>query len=1022
MIVPPEKNGYMNFLGTKVTQPSYITASAWLDHGAFATWLMRRHRPTLLVELGSHYGFSYFAMCEVVASDNLRTSCHAIDTWLGDDHIGMCGNDVYKAVCEENKKYSDFSQLKRKTFREALNDFEDGSIDLLHIDGRHFYEDVKEVFETWQPKLSSSAIVLFHDTQVLESDFGVSRFWAEISDEHPSINFLHGNGLGVLGWGEESAQIVEDLVSSAGKNWSIGTPQNFFEAAGKITRERMHRKFMEENSSLNKEKLRILEIDLASAQSKLAASQIQLSRLNNAERDVANSANPNALLDVADTAELAQGTTESQAILPSPMRSYLKTLLLRTAAKLPLFSKRKRNKFIGLAKKEAAQKKLPSIAVANRRLRAVFISGEPVEKPGFRYRIRNYANAFRALGVSSKEVHISEVTKIKQEIETADFVFVWRARWNSDYENLIEIAKKGKGILIYDLDDLMVRADLVDPIYIDSIRFNHLRVDQVKAHYRSISEAMSSSDFTTSTTQELDWELLRHDPTKASMVLPNGYDEVTYSLTRASVRASRQENDGLVRIGYASGSRTHQRDFEICCEAVAEVIRSNDNVRLVLFRLDELVTLDVVEYECFRGLESKIEWREMVPHAELPKEIARFDINLAPLEVGNPFCEAKSELKFFEAAIADVPTIASPTGPFKACITHGVSGFLASSSQDWQQMLQDLVDDAALRCTVGENAHLAALWPFGTKRRVELASTMLDALKGGRALAKCCIAPSVVSKAVQFTEHSFSECREVYSSGNFQPSRVSIVVTVYNYEDKILEALNSVHQQEMQAIELIVVDDASTDNSCQLVHDWMRHHGLRFNRCVLLSNAQNSGLGTSRNNGFLITDCSHVMSLDADNKLRPNCCQRLVEEAERTGAAFAYPIIERFGDMHGFIGNRHYSPMLLKGGNFIDAMALVSKEAWAFVGGYATHRMGWQDYDLWCRFVDKGLFGVHVPEVLADYRVHSSSMLRVSTDKIGNKIKLLDWMEEQHDWLCLTSQERDAYRTSYPQKNGGTND
>jgi glycosyltransferase involved in cell wall biosynthesis len=77
-----------------------------------------------------------------------------------------------------------------------------------------------------------------------------------------------------------------------------------------------------------------------------------------------------------------------------------------------------------------------------------------------------------------------------------------------------------------------------------------------------------------------------------------------------------------------------------------------------------------------QGLHGQIEWREFVPLDQLPNEIAQFDVNLAPLEVGNPFCEAKSELKYFEAALAGVPTIASPTGPYRRAIRHGETGFL----------------------------------------------------------------------------------------------------------------------------------------------------------------------------------------------------------------------------------------------------------------------------------------------------------------------------------------------------------
>ena len=191
------------FLGTDVSFPTYLApATAWLEHGPFATWIVRRHKPRRIVELGTHYGFSYFSMCETVAQDQLGTECYAVDTWVGDEHAGLYGAEVYEAVVAENEKYEAFSRLIRKTFLEALNDIEDGSVDLLHIDGRHFYADVVADFESWIVKLAPSAVVMFHDTEVRERGFGVYKHWAELSKNHPSFNFQHGHGLGVLAWGE----------------------------------------------------------------------------------------------------------------------------------------------------------------------------------------------------------------------------------------------------------------------------------------------------------------------------------------------------------------------------------------------------------------------------------------------------------------------------------------------------------------------------------------------------------------------------------------------------------------------------------------------------------------------------------------------------------------------------------------------------------------------------------------------------------------------------------------------------
>ena len=90
-------------------------------------------------------------------------------------------------------------------------------------------------------------------------------------------------------------------------------------------------------------------------------------------------------------------------------------------------------------------------------------------------------------------------------------------------------------------------------------------------------------------------------------------------------------------------------------------------------------------------MESQIEWRQSVPFRQLPDELARFDINLAPLETGNVYCEAKSELKYFEAALVEVPTIASPTVPYEEAIRHGETGYLARTAEEWFECLDTLV-------------------------------------------------------------------------------------------------------------------------------------------------------------------------------------------------------------------------------------------------------------------------------------------------------------------------------------------
>ncbi len=184
--------------------PERLSPSGWIEHAPFAFWLVETLRPCTIVELGTHSGYSFLCFCQAVKAFAYSTKAYAIDTWRGDEHAGFYPNAVLQELRSFHEpRYGAFSRLIEATFDDALRHFDDASIDLLHIDGRHYYKDVKHDFETWRPKLSNRAIVLFHDTNVRENDFGVFRLWSEVANGAPSFEFLHGNGLGVLAHGAD---------------------------------------------------------------------------------------------------------------------------------------------------------------------------------------------------------------------------------------------------------------------------------------------------------------------------------------------------------------------------------------------------------------------------------------------------------------------------------------------------------------------------------------------------------------------------------------------------------------------------------------------------------------------------------------------------------------------------------------------------------------------------------------------------------------------------------------------------
>jgi hypothetical protein len=188
--------------------------SAWVGHVPFAHWIVCAGRPVVLVELGSHNGVSYSAFCD----SNIRSGgggrFYAVDTWEGDVHVGYYADDVYSDFkAYHDKHFGAFSTMLRMTFDDGLLHISDGIVDVLHIDGLHSYEAVKHDYETWLPKMSDRGVVLFHDTNERRDDFGVWKFWAELTNKFPSFEFLHSHGLGVLCVGKNAPAPVIELCS-----------------------------------------------------------------------------------------------------------------------------------------------------------------------------------------------------------------------------------------------------------------------------------------------------------------------------------------------------------------------------------------------------------------------------------------------------------------------------------------------------------------------------------------------------------------------------------------------------------------------------------------------------------------------------------------------------------------------------------------------------------------------------------------------------------------------------------------
>jgi hypothetical protein len=213
-----------DFLWPSPTRPGEEARlpTAWGAHIPLMRCIIRYQRPRRFVELGSQYGASFFSACRAVRECHTSTECIAVDSWQGDAHTGGYYEDVYQAFkAGLEHSYADFASLVRSTFAEAVGKFENGSIDLLHIDGYHTYDAVKEDFETWLPKMSDAGVVLLHDTCVRRDTFGVFRMVDELAQRYPLFNVAHDNGLGMVAVGNSSTRMLK-LIKAWSANPGLG--------------------------------------------------------------------------------------------------------------------------------------------------------------------------------------------------------------------------------------------------------------------------------------------------------------------------------------------------------------------------------------------------------------------------------------------------------------------------------------------------------------------------------------------------------------------------------------------------------------------------------------------------------------------------------------------------------------------------------------------------------------------------------------------------------------------------------
>jgi glycosyltransferase involved in cell wall biosynthesis len=228
---------------------------------------------------------------------------------------------------------------------------------------------------------------------------------------------------------------------------------------------------------------------------------------------------------------------------------------------------------------------------------------------------------------------------------------------------------------------------------------------------------------------------------------------------------------------------------------------------------------------------------------------------------------------------------------------------------------------------------------------------------------------------------------------------VSIVIPCFNYGRYLAEAIQSALAQTYRPIEVIVVDDGSTDNTQEVAR--------RYRVGVLTQ--PRSGVCVAVNRGMQAVEGELVMRLDADDFLEPSYVEEMVQALDRTPAAvLAYSDGEYAGAARGRFVVPEFDGESLAQGAYAVCLALMRRQALAEVGGYDPDmgRLRCEDWDLWLTFAERGWAGVHVPRVLWHYRRHAqrsrNSWDLLSPRGIHRELQLIATLQDRHPALFAT--------------------
>ncbi len=318
------------------------------------------------------------------------------------------------------------------------------------------------------------------------------------------------------------------------------------------------------------------------------------------------------------------------------------------------------------------------------------------------YRAFNQAEELNRHGIKTA-VTLQENPRLLKLVD--DFqIFIFRRTLETVLtQKVIQEIKTQKKAIIFETDDLVFDLKYIQKTELYKTKMNELEKRQYQKGLGL--EILSDAYVENCVTSTSYLAKILEGYGKKVFVSKNKISQKEVALAQKLVAKKQKKQSIKIKIAYFSGTSSHDRDFEQITNPLLNILKKYPTVKLVLGGPLK-INNDFEKYA------TRIERLPLVSREKYYVNLCEADINLAPLVLRDPFCEAKSEIKFLEAGILQVPTVAIKNQTFSECIIDGVDGFLAENEKEWQTKLEQLIENAKLRLKIGKEAQSKIIKDF----------------------------------------------------------------------------------------------------------------------------------------------------------------------------------------------------------------------------------------------------------------------------------------------------------------------